>query len=90
MVALNTCHKIFKKYRYSFRSDELWTEIKIVVDNLFTVYYSVANEIYHCLQSATNDADLKVHIESFIPLLKVFISLNGQDIPQQFDDTIKD
>lgn len=89
MSTLTTCHKLFKKYRYSFRSDELWTEIKLVVDTLFLPYYNIANQIFTCLQTASNENDTKIHIQTCIPLLKVFISLNGQDIPQQFDDTLK-
>ena len=90
LSALLTCHKLFKRYRYSFRSDELWIEIKLVVDTLFPPYYAVATQIYQCLQASGTEEQIKMHIQSFIPLLKVFISLNGQDIPQQFDDTLKD
>lgn len=87
-TALLTCHKLFKRYRYSFRSDELWTEIKLVVDTLYAPYFAVATQIYQCLQNATTQTEITMHIQTFIPLLKVFISLNGQDIPQQFDDSL--
>jgi len=30
---LYTAHSLFKKYRYEFKSDSLWTEIKFVLDN---------------------------------------------------------
>ncbi|OMJ73045.1 hypothetical protein SteCoe_28374 [Stentor coeruleus] len=87
---LMTCHKLFKRYRYSFRSDELWSEIKLVVDSLFHVYFATATQVYSCLQNAQTEDEVIRHISTFIPLLKVFISLNGQDIPQQFDDTLKE
>lgn len=87
---LQTCHKLFKRYRYSFRSDELWSEIKLVVDTLFPVFYACATQLFQLLQSATAENEIKSHIHNFIPLLKVMFSLNGQDIPQQFDDTLKD
>ena len=87
---LLTCHKLFKRYRYSFRSDELWSEIKLVVDTLFQPYLGIATQVFQALQTANTENDIKMHIQSFIPILKVFISLNGQDIPQQFDDTLKE
>lgn len=31
---LRTAHSLFKKYRYEFKSNELWTEIKLVLDKL--------------------------------------------------------
>ena len=87
---LMTCHKLFKKYRYSFRSDELWTEIILVIDNLFPAFYSNATQLYALLQASTNDAEIRIHIQNFIPLLKVMYSFNSQDIPQAFDDTLKE
>lgn len=31
---LRTAHSLFKKYRYEFKSNELWTEIKLVLEKL--------------------------------------------------------
>lgn len=31
---LRTGHSLFKKYRYSFKSNELWTEIKYVLEKI--------------------------------------------------------
>lgn len=31
---LRTAHSLFKKYRYEFKSNELWTEIKLVLHKL--------------------------------------------------------
>mmetsp|Transcript_31117 Transcript_31117/g.54077 ORF Transcript_31117/g.54077 Transcript_31117/m.54077 type:complete len:961 (+) Transcript_31117:1265-4147(+) len=89
-TALKTAHKLFKKYRYSFRSDELWLEIKTVVDRLFPPYFSTAQQIYGALQEAQTQELLNLHITSLKNLLTVFISLSGQDIPQQFFDTLAD
>lgn len=30
---LRTAHSLFKKYRYEFKSQQLWTEIKFVLDS---------------------------------------------------------
>jgi exportin-2 (importin alpha re-exporter) len=89
-TALKVAHKLFKKYRYSFRSDELWLEIKAVVDRLFPPYFATAQQIYACLQGATSGDDLNLHVHSLKNLLTVFLSLSGQDIPQQFFDSLAD
>lgn len=31
---LRTAHSLFKKYRYEFKSNELWTEIKYVLEKI--------------------------------------------------------
>jgi len=48
---LYTAHSLFKKYRYEFKSESLWTEIKFVLDNFakpLTDLFLVSNcqEIY--------------------------------------------
>jgi len=30
---LRTAHSLFKRYRFEFKSNELWTEIKLVLDH---------------------------------------------------------
>jgi exportin-2 (importin alpha re-exporter) len=85
-----TCHKLFKKYRFSFRSDNLWREINQVVEALFQPYFTIATQLFSALQSSTSDVEIRAHIQSFIPLLKVLYSLNSQDIPQCFDDSLKE
>ena len=30
---LRTAHSLFERYRFEFKSNELWTEIKFVLDN---------------------------------------------------------
>ena len=90
VATFKTCHKLFKKYRFSFRSDALWSEIKLVVDTIFDIYLENAKQMFQALQSAQNIQDARAHLGSFESLLKVFLSLNGQDIPQQFEDSLKD
>lgn len=45
---LSTAHSLFKRYRYDFKSQKLWEEIKMVLDNfakpltdLFQVCYII-------------------------------------------------
>lgn len=87
---LRTAHSIFKRYRFEFKSQALWTEIKFVLDKfaqplteLFeaTVQLTVAH--------ANNPEALKVIYSSLLIICKVFYSLNFQDLPEFFEDNMK-
>jgi len=56
--ALHTAHSLFKKYRYEFKSDTLWREIKFVLDKfakpltdlfLVSTHYYIYIYIYICI-----------------------------------------
>ncbi|XP_039293224.1 LOW QUALITY PROTEIN: exportin-2 [Nilaparvata lugens] len=87
---LRTAHSIFKRYRFEFKSQALWTEIKFVLDKfaqplteLFeaTVQLTVAH--------ANNPEALKVIYSSLMIICKIFYSLNFQDLPEYFEDNMK-
>lgn len=87
---LHTAHSIFKRYRYEFKSQELWSEIKLVLDNfakpltdLFITMMGLA------AQHATNPAAVKVIYNSLTIICKIFYSLNFQDLPEHFEDNMK-
>lgn len=86
---LRTAHSLFKRYRYEFKSQELWTEIKHVLDNfakpltdLFVATMDLATT------HATNPTALKVIFSSLVLISKVFYSLNYQDLPEFFEDNM--
>jgi len=87
---LHTAHSIFKRYRYEFKSEKLWTEIKLVLDSfakplteLFINTVSLAN------QHSTNPVAIKVITSSLTLICKIFYSLNFQDLPEHFEDNMK-
>lgn len=87
---LHTAHSIFKRYRYEFKSDALWGEIKLVLDSfakplteLFINTVSLAN------QHATNPVAIKVITSSLTLISKVFYSLNFQELPEHYEDNMK-
>ncbi|KAJ1519390.1 hypothetical protein ONE63_004682 [Megalurothrips usitatus] len=87
---LHTAHSIFKRYRYEFKSQALWTEIKLVLDNfakpLTDLFVATLNlTAVH----ASNPAALKVIYSSLVIISKVFYSLNFQDIPEFFEDNME-
>ena len=87
---LHTAHSIFKRYRYEFKSEELWTEIKLVLDSfakplteLFIATVNLSKD------HANNPAAIRIIYSSLTIICKVFYSLNFQDLPEYFEDNMK-
>ncbi|XP_057340091.1 exportin-2 [Microplitis mediator] len=86
---LHTAHSLFKRYRYEFKSQSLWTEIKFVLDKfakpLTDLFLATMNltDVH-----ANNNEALKVIYNSLTILSKVFYSLNFQDLPEFFEDNM--
>ncbi|XP_076182593.1 chromosome segregation 1 [Ptiloglossa arizonensis] len=86
---LHTAHSLFKRYRYEFKSQVLWTEIKFVLEQfakpLTDLFIATINltEVH-----AYNVDALKVVFSSLLILSKVFYSLNFQDLPEYFEDNM--
>lgn len=70
---LYTAHSLFKKYRYEFKSQKLWAEIKFVLDTLsspLTTLFDVS--IYSIL---SGDIQLYIYIYIYIEILCIFCNL---------------
>lgn len=87
---LRTAHSIFKRYRHEFKSQELWSEIKFVLENFaaaFTQLFSSTVEL--AKKHATDPNALKVIFSSIVLECKIFFSLNFQDLPEHFEDNMQ-
>ena len=82
---LRTAHSLTKRYRYEFKSQELWMEIKLVLDSfadaltellLSTMQVTAAN--------AQNKEALTTLFSSLLLICKIFYSLTYQELPDQF------
>ncbi|XP_026750496.2 exportin-2 [Galleria mellonella] len=86
---LRTAHSLFKRYRYEFKSQKLWEEIKHVLDNFAK---PLTDLFVATLDLATKHADnpqaLRVIYGSLVLICKVFYSLNYQDLPEFFEDNM--
>ncbi|KAM3961378.1 LOW QUALITY PROTEIN: chromosome segregation 1 [Aphomia sociella] len=86
---LRTAHSLFKRYRYEFKSQKLWEEIKHVLD---TFAKPLTDLFVATLDLATKHADnpqaLRVIYGSLVLICKVFYSLNYQDLPEFFEDNM--
>ncbi|VDO97375.1 unnamed protein product [Soboliphyme baturini] len=93
---LQTAHSLFKHYRSDAKSNELWAEIKYVLDNFaspltelfkLTVTY-VIDMISSPTRTPENSKTAKAAIASLTLMAKIFYSLNIQDLPEFFEDNI--
>jgi len=87
---LRTAHSIFKRYRHEFQSNELWKEIKYVLG----VFAHPVTELFQTLmgmieKNANDAAGLKLIFSSLTLTCKIFRSLNAQDFPEEFEDTME-
>ncbi|XP_018563409.1 exportin-2 [Anoplophora glabripennis] len=87
---LRTAHSLFKKYRYEFKSNELWTEIKYVLEKLAQPLTDLLSATMNLAETHANDVNaLKVIYGSLVLICKVFYSLNFQDLPEFFEDNMQ-
>ncbi|XP_043276599.1 exportin-2 [Venturia canescens] len=87
---LHTAHSLFKRYRYEFKSQTLWTEIKFVLNKFAKPLTDLFLATMNLTQvHANNHEALKVIYNSLVILCKVFYSLNFQDLPEFFEDNME-
>lgn len=87
---LHTAHSLFKRYRYEFKSQELWEEIKLVLDRLAKPLTDLLITTMNLADAhANNEQALKIIYNSLVLICKVFYSLNSQDLPEFFEDNIQ-
>ena len=84
-----TANSIFKKYRFSHKSDELYAEITYCLENfqvpLLESYKTNSDRI---LSLASDKEQLEVAFEAQRSMTRVYFSLNWLDIPEYFEDNI--
>uniref|UniRef100_A0AAA9SIB9 Exportin-2 n=1 Tax=Bos taurus TaxID=9913 RepID=A0AAA9SIB9_BOVIN len=77
---LRTAHSLFKRYRHEFKSNELWTEIKLVLDAFALPLTNLFKATIELCSTHANDASaLRILFSSLILISKLFYSLNFQD-----------
>lgn len=80
---LRTAHSLFKRYRHEFKSNELWTEIKLVLDAFALPLTNLFKATIELCSTHANDASaLRILFSSLILISKLFYSLNFQDLPE--------
>ena len=88
---LKTAHSMFKEYRYQFRSDNLFREIKYVLDVFADPLTQLFKTTVSLLEQHANDASTcRVLCDSLVLMSKIFYSLNYQDLPEYFEDHMQE
>lgn len=88
---LKVAHSIFKRWRPLFRSDELFLEIKMVLDKFAVPFLEMLKGVDLLIdQNLQDGAKLKLLFENLLLLVKIYNGLNCQDIPEFFEDHISE
>jgi len=87
---LRTIHSITKRYRYETKCDDLWREIKFVLEKFAIPFTELFVKIFdYSKEQADNPKAIKVIVSSLVQCAKIFYSLNSQDLPEEFEDRMK-
>ncbi|CAK9435521.1 uncharacterized protein LODBEIA_P02480 [Lodderomyces beijingensis] len=80
-------HSIFKKWRPLFRSDELFLEIKLVLDKFVEPFLQLLTELDGLIdKSKDSEAELVIYFDNLLLLMQIYYDFNCQDIPEFFED----
>ncbi|GMM54242.1 importin-alpha export receptor [Maudiozyma humilis] len=87
---LIVAHSIFKRWRPLFRSDELFLEIKLVLDKFTVPFLSLLESVDKQIQANQNNQEqLELLFDVLLVLVKLYYDFNCQDIPEFFEDNLK-
>eukprot|EP00794_Sanderia_malayensis_P004821 gene4821-5453_t len=77
---LQTAHSLFKRFRYAFKSQELWTELKLVLDSFAEPLTVLLETQMEKVKKFLNDPKaLKETFDILVLICKLFYSLNYQN-----------
>ena len=85
---LTVAHSIFKRWRPLFRSDELFLEIKLVLDVFTQPFMSLLKTVDEQISQNPNDqGKLNIYFDVLLILTKLYYDFNCQDIPESVSYT---
>jgi exportin-2 (importin alpha re-exporter) len=86
---LITANSLFKSFRYVQRSDKLYEHILYSLKHVQEPLLLLFKTTDHAVGISSADAkQLKPHLESLRLICRIFFSLNYQDLPEYFEDTM--
>ncbi|CAF0997607.1 unnamed protein product [Adineta ricciae] len=87
---LKTAHSLFERYRYEQKSDELWLEIKLVLEKFAPAFTELFKSLMSYYPQKESDAvEMKNIFNSILVIVKIFYDLNAQELPEHFEDNIQ-
>ncbi|KAF6136161.1 hypothetical protein GIB67_001570 [Kingdonia uniflora] len=91
---LGTANTIFKKFRYEYKSNDLFLDLKYCLDNfaqpLLKMFLQTASLIEATVDANGNAATLCPLFESQRLCCRIFYSLNFQELPEFFEDHMRE
>ncbi|CAF0901978.1 unnamed protein product [Adineta ricciae] len=86
---LKTAHSLFERYRYEQKSDELWLEIKLVLEKFAPAFTELFKSLMaYYPQRELDFVEMKNIFDSLHVSIKIFYDLNAQELPEHFEDNI--
>ncbi|GAA5913683.1 importin-alpha export receptor [Sporobolomyces salmoneus] len=88
-AVLQTAHSIFRRWRSEFRTDDLFLEIKFVLERFCAPFLSLFQQTDSILSTSglTPDQHALV-LKTLLYLLQIYHDLNSQDLPEFFEDRL--
>ncbi|KXS18851.1 Cse1-domain-containing protein [Gonapodya prolifera JEL478] len=84
---LQTAHSIFRRWRAQVRSNDLFSEIKFVLERFSTPYLQFFQHTDNLITQNSTDVPMLARLfETLLLLVKIFYDLNFQDLPEFFED----
>ncbi|CAL8104219.1 unnamed protein product [Calicophoron daubneyi] len=90
---MQTAHILFKRYRHECRSDDLFREMKTVIEQFGVPLTELAKNLLSLVvgdQRITDATRLVGVFQCLLLVCKIFLSLNCQDLPEFFEDHIEE
>ncbi|CAF3340597.1 unnamed protein product [Rotaria socialis] len=86
---LKTAHSLFERYRYEQKSDELWLEIKLVLEKFAPAFTELFKSLVaYYPQKIADIVEMKNIFDSLYVCIKIFYDLNAQELPEHFEDNL--
>lgn len=83
---LQTAESLFRRYRHECKSQELWLEIKIVLDTLAEPLTTLFTSIMKLMGQSAEKQALKTCFSILLLIIRVYHSLVVQELPDHFAD----
>lgn len=89
-AVLEVMHSIFKKWRPLFRSDELFLEIKLVLEKFAPTFLQLFVAVDQLIGEHKDDAaSLGIYLDNLLVLVQLYYDLNCQELPEFFEDNMR-
>ncbi|KAK4290993.1 hypothetical protein Pmani_036148 [Petrolisthes manimaculis] len=86
---LQTSYSVMRRYEFENKSEELWREIKFVLDNFAQPLTNLFVELMKFAGENVNNREaLHVIFSSLVSVGRLFLALNSQDLPEFFEDNM--